>query len=582
MAKDLIIRIAGEGGEGVISSGDFLMQAAARLGLEVVTFKTFPSEIKGGYALSQVRVSEEPILSQGDSFNILVAFNGEAYAVNKKSLIPGTVMVYDFPGGDFEPEEHPGVCMYPVPMSKIAKDVLVSYISKNMVALGAMAELFGIGMDSLKSSIHDKFIRKGTEVVETNYKAIEAGADYVRKNLKKSDPFMFPASRPQKDVIILEGNQAVALGALTAGCRFFSCYPITPATSIANYLSELMLQANGYVYQAEDEIASIGNCLGASFAGVKTMTATSGPGMDLMSELIGLATMAELPVVIVDVQRGGPSTGMPTKHDQSDLFAACFGSHGDTPKIVLAASNVEENFYLTIEAFNLAERYQMPVILLTDASLAIRVEAIKTPDPSKIRLVNRETYKGVTEGVGKFQRYRVTDSGISPVGIPGTSGASYAATGLEHSEDSGPRTNPDTRMIMTEKRWRKIANLEEEWSPVERDGEEGAEVGIISWGLTQSVVKEAVLRLKAKGLKVAALYPKMLWPLPVKAIESFAASVNKVLVPEANYQGQLADLIRSRTTVVPVKYNVYRGEPFIPAEIEKKVEEIYEWENAGV
>lgn len=582
VAKDLIIRIAGEGGEGVISTGDFLMQAATRLGLEVVTFKTFPAEIKGGYALSQVRISEEPILSQGDSFNILVAFNGEAYAVNKDALTPGTVLVYDYPGGDFEPEEHPGVFMYPVPMSRIAKDELVSYISKNMVALGAVAELFGISIESLKTSIRDKFIRKGQDVVDINNKAVEAGAAYVRNNIEKRDPFKFPAPRPQKDVIILEGNQAVALGAITAGCRFYSCYPITPATAIANYLSELMLQVNGYVYQAEDEIASIGNCLGASFVGVKAMTGTSGPGLDLMSELIGLASMAEIPVVIVDVQRGGPSTGMPTKHDQSDLFAACFGSHGDTPKIVLAASNVEENFYLTIEAFNLAERYQMPVILLTDASLAIRVEAIKTPDPSRIRIVNREVYGGPAAEEEKFLRYRITESGISPVGIPGTAGAAYAATGLEHSEDSGPRTNPETRTVMTEKRWRKLAHIEDEWYPVEREGDPEAEVGIISWGLTQSVVKEAVQRLRAKGLRVAALYPKILWPLPVRAIESFAATVKKVLVPEANFQGQLAEIIRAKTSVRPVKYNVYRGEPFIPKEIEKKVEEVYEQEKVTI
>lgn len=582
MVLDLIIRIAGEGGEGVISTGDFLMQAAARLGLEVVTFKTFPAEIKGGYALSQVRVSDKAILSQGDSFNILVTFNGEAYAVNKNALTTGTVLVYDYPGCDFDLEEHPNVYMYPIPMSRIAKDTLFSYISKNMVALGAVAELFGIPLESLKTSIHDKFIRKGQNVVDINIKAVEAGADYVRNNIQKRDPFVFPPPRPQKDVIILEGNQAVALGAITAGCRFYSCYPITPATSIANYLSELMLQVNGYVYQAEDEIASIGNCLGASFAGVKAMTGTSGPGLDLMSELIGLASMAEIPVVIVDVQRGGPSTGMPTKHDQSDLFAACFGSHGDTPKIVLAASNVEENFYLTIEAFNLAERYQLPVILLTDASLAIRVEAIRTPDPAQIRVVNREIYRGPSNEDEKFMRYKITESGISPMGMPGLGGTAYAATGLEHSEDSGPRTNPETRTAMTEKRWRKLAHIEDEWYPVEREGDMDAAIGIISWGLTQSVVKEAVQRLRAKGLKIAGLYPKMLWPLPVKAIESFASTVKKVLLPEANYQGQMAEIIRSKTSVKPTKYNVYRGEPFIPREIEEKVEEIYEQEKVEV
>lgn len=575
MPIDIIMRIAGEGGEGVISTGDFLMQAATRSGMEVVTFKTFPAEIKGGYALSQVRISDEHILSQGDTFDILVAFNGESYAVNKESLTPGTVMVYDFPGGDFEPEEHPGVHMYPVPMTRIAKDDLVSPISKNMVALGAVAEIFNVPMESLKTSVKNKFMKKGQEIVDINHKALDAGADYVKKNIEKKDPFNFPAPRPARDEIILEGNQAIALGAFTAGCRFFSCYPITPATTVANYLSDMILKANGYVYQAEDEIASIGNCLGASFAGVKTMTSTSGPGLDLMSELIGLASMAELPVVIVNVQRGGPSTGMPTKHDQADLYSSIYGSHGDTPKIVLAASNVEENFYLTIEAFNLAEKYQIPVIFLSDASLAIRAEAIKTPDISKIKIIDREVYKGSSEVGGKFMRYLNTDSGISPVSIPGMAGATYTATGLEHAEDSGPRTNQETRTAMTEKRWRKIENIEDEWYPVEREGDDNAEVGIISWGLTQSIVKEAVKSLRGKGLKVAALYPKILFPLPVKAIGSFASTVKKVLVPEANYQGQFAELIRSKTDVKPIKFNIYRGEPFIPREISEKVEEVY-------
>ena len=347
---------------------------------------------------------------------------------------------------------------------------------------------------------------------------------------------------------------------MVAGCRFFSCYPITPATTIANYMSSMILKANGFVYQAEDEIASIANCLGASFAGVKTMTSTSGPGLDLMSELLGLGSMAELPVVIVNVQRGGPSTGMPTKHDQADLLSTAYNSHGDTPKIILAASNVEENFYLTIDAFNLAERYQMPVFLLSDASLAIRTEAIPVPDISKIKIENRVTYAGKKDEQEKFLRYANTKSGISPMGIPGTHGASYAATGLEHAEDSGPRTNQETRNMMTEKRWRKLENIEEE-------------MGIIAWGLTASITKEAIQRLRNKGYKVSALYPKMVYPVPVKSIEKFASKVKTVIIPEANYQGQFAQLVKAKTdNVNPVKLNIYRGEPFIPKEIEEFTE----------
>ncbi len=576
MAIDLTLRIGGEGGEGVISAGDFLMQAASLAGMEVVTFKSFPAEIKGGYALSQLRVSDQHILSQGDGFNILIAFNGEAYELNKSLLTPGTVMIYDTGSeADFEPEEIPGVIMYPVPMGEIAKRQLKAYITKNMVALGAAAELFNIPVDTLKESIRQKFTRKGDKVVQLNYQALEAGAEHVRNNLKKQESFEFPKPREKKDVLIIEGNQAIALGAAMAGCKYYGAYPITPATTVGNYLAELILGLGGFVYQAEDEISALGTCLGASFAGAKVLTATSGPGISLMTELIGLGIMAEIPLVIANIQRGGPSTGMPTKHDQGDLYQACFGTHGDAPKIVLAPANVEENLYLTIDAFNLAEKYQTPVFLLSDASLALRVEAIKRPDMSKVKHEHRMTRNGKADE--KFLRYMSTESGISPTGIPGMPGHAYAATGLEHAENSGPRTNPDTRNLMTEKRWRKFDNIEDEWKPVEREGDEQAEVGVISWGLTQSIAKEAVQRLRAKGLKVAALYPKMLWPLPVKAIKAFVDSVNQVLIPEANFQGQFAEIIKAEVPIHDklVKLNVYRGEPFIPREIEEKIEEIY-------
>lgn len=577
MAIDLTLKIGGEGGEGVISSGDFLMQAASIAGMEVVTFKSFPSEIKGGYALAQLRVSDEKILSQGDGFNILIAFNGEAFEVNKSLLTPGTVCVYDSgPEADFEPEEIPGVIMYPVPMSEIAKKDLGAYITKNMVALGAASELFKIPMDSLKASVKKKFTRKGDEVINLNYQALEAGVKYVQDNLKKTDEFVFPSPRPMKDVLILEGNEAIALGAAMAGCKYYGAYPITPATTVGNYLSNYIMGLGGYVYQTEDEIAALGTCIGASFAGVKTITATSGPGQSLMSELIGLAVMAEIPLVIANVQRGGPSTGMPTKHDQADLFQACFGTHGDAPKIILAAADVEDNLYLTIDAMNLAEKFQTPVFMLTDASLAIRTEAIDRPDMSKIEIVDRVTKNG-NDGDESFKRFLNTPSGISPMGVPGMVGQAYAATGLEHAENSGPRTNPETRTAMTEKRWRKFENFEDNYKPIEREGASKAKVGVISWGLTQSIAMEAVKRCIDDGLEVAAIYPKLLWPLPEKQIKAFFDSCDTVLIPEANYQGQFAEMIKQHLPIHDklVKQNVYRGEPFIPKEIEDKIRELH-------
>ncbi len=590
---DLTVKYAGEGGEGVISSGDFTMKAAARLGYEVVTFKSFPAEIKGGYALSQVRMSDEKILSQGDGFQILVAFNGEAYEVNKPLLKEGTVMIWDGPeGGDFEPEieelEAKGVILYAVPMSQLAKKEVGAYITKNVIAMAATFELLGMPIESLKQEIVEKFSKKGQDVVDLNFKAIEVAQQYVKENIKKVDPYKVPGPLPKKDVIIIEGNEAIALGAAAAGVKVFAAYPITPATTVGNYLAPIILKTGGYVYQSEDEISSMAAIIGASFTGVKAMTATSGPGISLMQELIGLASVTETPVVVVDVQRGGPSTGMPTKHDQADLFAAALGGHGDDQRIVIAPTNVEENFYLTIESFNMAEKYQLPVLFLTDASLSLRAEAIPTPNIKEIqsKLIERPIVrKGDVspEEINNIFRYQITDNGISPFLAPGESPKPYTATGLEHGENSYPRTTPKERTEMMDKRFRKIKNVEDEnphlieWDLGDLKEGEKADISIVTWGLTASITKEAVQRLRKKGIKVAALYPKLVYPLPRKAIEKVAEMSDILLVPEANYLGHLAKFIEMFSDVPQnkiVQYNIYRGEPFIPAEIEQKVEEL--------
>ncbi len=574
--NDLIIRFGGEGGEGIISAGDMVAQAAVRSGLEVLTFKTFPAEIKGGYAMYQIRFSTESILSEGNGFNVMVAFNKEALENNRKEYQPGTVLVYDFPGGDIEEEQNiPDVFCYPVPMSKIAKEDLQTYRSKNMVALGAVAELFAISMDSIRGTIQDKFGKKGKEVVDVNFKALDAGRDYVRNQLSKKDPYRMTSGNARDDVIIISGNDAVGLGALLAGVQFFSAYPITPATEVAYFIAKHLPKFDYDLVQAEDEIASIANVIGASFAGKKSMTSTSGPGLSLMQELIGMASMSEVPVVIVDVQRGGPSTGLPTKHEQSDLLLAAFTSHGDASKVVISAEGIEDCVYLTVEAFNVAEKYQVPVILLTDGSLGFRTGSMVRPDPKKLRIVNRERWNpSAQNGNGGYQRYAFTPSGVSPMSVPGDKGGQYISTGLEHSESSAPRYTGENHTAMLDKRYNKLNDIEDFFPATEVDHQDGAELGIVTWGSTIGVAKEAVRLARAQGLKVGAIYPRLMWPMPLKALNDFGSKYKKILIPEVNKQGQLAKLISMETNMNPISYTIYGGMPFSPDMILNKIKEV--------
>ncbi|MDP2751928.1 MAG: 2-oxoacid:acceptor oxidoreductase subunit alpha [Rhodocyclaceae bacterium] len=571
MKKDLTIRVAGEGGEGVISTGDMITQACARAGLEVYTSKTFPAEIKGGYARYQVRTSRQKLTNPGDGFDVLCAFNGEAFEMSRHRLVAGTVLVYDCPG-DFTPEIPAGVVAYPVPMSEAAKEMR-NPRAKNMVALGALSVLFNIPENSLREVIVTKFKRKGEEIVQGNLTAFEKGRE-LAATLIKTDGYLVDASGTAKDVIVLSGNQAVGLGALIAGVDVFSAYPITPATEIANYVSRHLPKRGGTLIQAEDEIASISQVLGASYAGKKSMTATSGPGLALMGEMLGMAFMSELPCVVVDVQRGGPSTGLPTKHEQSDLFLAIHGGHGDAGRIVLSVEDVEDCIAMTVTAFNLAEKYQCPVILLSDGSLAFSTQTVPTPNPDSFPLVNRERWNGE----GTYHRYALTASGISPMADPGTPGGAHIATGIEHGENGQPCYTPVNHEAMQAKRFGKLKTVIADVAPAEVDGEVGdkntSDIGIIAWGSTIGVVREAITRLRAEGIRVKGFYPKLLHPLPVSQFEAFGATCSRLLLPEVNFQGQLAHFVRAETSLRPTSFPLCGGLPFTPAMIVNRVKEM--------
>jgi len=564
---DLIIRIAGDGGEGIISCGNIIAAACARAGLDVYTFKTFPAEVRGGYAMFQLRTGTTPLHNAGDTFDLFCALNSEAYEINRPQLLPGTVVVYD---DVFSPDIPEGVIAYPIPMTTYAKQLGLKK-AKNMVALGALSRLFNIPADALKEILGDMFTGKGEQVVQGNLDAFAMGVEHAA-GLEKRDGLCIAGAGVAKDVIMLSGNEAIGLGALIAGLDFFSAYPITPASEIAKYLAVNLPRMGGTLIQAEDEIASISQVVGASFAGKKAMTATSGPGLSLMSEMLGFAFMSETPVVVVDVQRGGPSTGLPTRHEQSDLLAAIYGSHGDAVRIVLSVEHVADCINMTVDAINIAETYQCPVVLLSESSLAFSSQTIPRPDPKSIEVVERKHW----DGTGAYDRYALTADFISPMAGPGTPCAMHIATGLEHKQDGRPAFTQDDHEQMSNKRFDKLKVLPARYRPVEIDGgDQGtADIGMIAWGSTIGVVREAIARLRRDGVRIKGFYPKLLWPMQVEQFESFAGSCHTVVVVEVNHQGQLAQLIRAQTTLNPVSHTICGGMPFTPARIEAGVREL--------
>lgn len=589
--NDFVIRIGGEAGEGVQSTGDLAVQIAARAGFHVLTHKVPPAEIKGGLYEYQIRLSNAPLYSQGDDLDILLAFNQEAYRSGVAALRPDGLLIYD--SAEFTPpEDCPAHRVVALPLTEIAKTRLKFALGKNVVAVGAVGELFGLPIEHGKRLLQERFGRKGDEIVGKNVTAFEAGITYVRENVPGYRQYQLEQPKDNPDIIVVTGSQAVGLGALAAGCRHVFGYPITPASDILEFMAAELPKVGGIAIQAEDELAAIGMVVGAGYAGVKSMTPTSGPGFSLMSELLGLAMMAEVPLVLANIQRAGPSTGMPTRHEQGDLYLSAFGGHGELPRIVIACTSVEDSFYQTVNAFNFAETYQMPVILLSDTALASRSEAIERPALDDLHVVDRITLASVnghqpaqgnghTNGNGGFQplddhtRYKrydlATPNGVNPMAIPGEAGGEYTATGLEHNEYGRVRYDVPTHTAMTEKRFRKLEAAVHDAPPAYRYGDPHAEIGIITWGSTAGTCTEAVDRLRESGIAVDLLAPKLLWPLPLAQLEPFIAGKRRVIIAEVNYQGQFADLISMRLPGAYERLNTYGGVPFSVRAIVERV-----------
>ena len=568
---DYVFRVGGEGGEGVISTGEMLTIALARSGFEIYTFRTYPAEIKGGHANFQVRASEKLLLSYGASVDVLLAFNEEAYQKHVQDVRSGGVVIYD--ADSFSPPSSDSLVFYGVPMTSLATEQVGVKLTKNILALGVCAQLFDIPLETFEGLLKEKFGRKGESVVQKNLSALRVGADYIKQQAKR-DPIRLGCGPRQARELVLSGNESLALGAIAAGCRIYAGYPITPATDIMEFLAKELPKLGGYVVQTEDEISAIGVVLGASFAGRKAMTATSGPGFSLMTEMMGLGVAAEMPSVIVDVQRVGPSTGMPTKTEQGDLYLAVYGGHGNCPRIVMALTSVEDCFYGIMRAFNLSEQFQMPVVVLSDASLGHRKATVPVPDPSKVPIVERRKPQG--EELTHYKRYRFTSDHISPMSIPGMEGGGYVAEGLEHDEVGYPAaSNHENHLRLTRKRYGKFQAVEVIANELVRlYGEPHPEIGIIGWGATEGVIREAVQMALDAGYSVGALHPKILYPQPLAKLTEFIEGTKAVIIPEVNFTGQFATLLRKRFAYDFLQLNKCIGLPFTPKEILDKIEEV--------
>lgn len=568
--NDLVIRVAGEAGEGIVSTGQLLTQAALRGGFHVLTYSQPPSEIKGGHAFYQIRLSADRSYSKGDSVDILLAFNQEAYDRNAAETKDDGLLVYD--PSEVTPSSDSHFVQVEFPLNDIAKNQLKFPIAKNVVAVGALAELFDLPTKHLDSLIEERWLRKGEAVVQKNLDALRAGIDYVIEHVPQRDRFALYPEKSHAGEIMVSGSEAIGLGAIAAGCSFMAGYPITPASDIKEFLEVHLPKSGGHALQAEDELAAIGMVLGASYAGAKAMTATSGPGFSLMIEMLGLAAMAELPCVIVDAQRAGPSTGMPTRHEQGDLYQAAFAGHGECPRIVLAPTSVRDCFYQTVNAFNLAEKYQTPVVLLGDTLLNVRSESVPRPILNEVKVVDRllfsENGNGASAGSevgsvnGEYNRYVLTENGVSPMSVPGQAGGQYIATGLEHNEEGLHRYDEATHTIMTQKRFRKLERAAQEAPEADRFGDPDAEVGILTWGSTVGSVIEAIRRAEQDGFKLDMLAPRMLMPLPDHELRPFIESKRVIIIPEVNFVGQFANMITSQYPRDYVRINIFGGMPF--------------------
>jgi 2-oxoglutarate/2-oxoacid ferredoxin oxidoreductase subunit alpha len=577
MKQTFAIGIGGAAGQGVATPGDIFAKIFSRRGLHLNAYNAYQSIIRGGHTFLTIRTGPEKVSNMGDRLDLLIPLNQDAMDRHLGLLTRGAACIYN--SGTIKPGvAAEGVALCALPVSKLA-DITRNKVAQNMLAVGAGISMMGIGFQALEEVLNEQFKKKGEAVASENVGFARVGYDYATANF---GPFAWPLPTTGNCYAVLSGNVAMAMGGAAAGVKFYCAYPMSPSTGVLHWMAAHARKAGIMVRQVEDEIGVVNMAIGAAHAGVRSMCATSGGGFALMSEGLGLSAMMETPVVVIDCQRAGPSTGVPTKTEQGDLWQMLGAAFGDYPRALAAPLDIGDCFKIIPEIFNIADRFQCPGIVLCDLLLSEGRLSLDPRDLDFAPIIDRgELITTASSGPncdGVYKRYKITESGVSPRALPGVPGYTHTAASDEHDEDgvliSDEFTNPAKRRAMMEKRMRKVARIEAAVPAPVPWGPRDADVTLIGWGSTKGVIEEACEILTEQGISANQLQIRWLVPLHGDAILGILKDTRHTIIVENNYSGQFARYLRSETSFVPDGYiRKYDGEPFMPHHIVEAVRE---------
>ena len=569
--SDLNVMVAGQGGDGSLTIITLLTQVLSRRGFQLYSARNVASRIKGGHAAAMLRGSTVARGCMGDRIDLLVAFDEEAIEVAGRSVAADGIVIFDASRGA-PPDGYLAdtVRLFAVPFGRMAVRDLRRDLFKNSLGFGLLARILGVADDEAVDCLRHRFRRLPERLVNANIEALHMGLAYADENgLAEGEGPWRLAETEHAERLLISGNEAAALGFLVAGGRFYAGYPITPATELLDWLTKRLPAYGGMAIQAEDELSAINMAIGAALTGVRAMTGSSGPGIALMQEGFSHLGSAEIPLVIVDCQRAGPSTGMPTKPEQSDLAMLALGGHGDVARVVLTPGNPRDCFELSAFATNLAQRLQSPVILALDQAVSQDSVTIEPFDLGSVTIEHgKRLSPDQVAGLDEYRRYRVTDDGVSPWAVPGTPGGESLVTGNERDEWGLVTTDPANRRRMVEKRARKIELARGDLPKAHRWGDPEADIGLLGVGMQGGIIVEAAERLSDRGIAVQCLRPRTLWPVPDETLD-FVRQRRRVYVVEHNASAQLARILMAAGAPAERIHNVlkYDGTPFTPAEV---------------
>src|SRR3981081_4523301 len=570
MRQTLAIGIGGAAGQGGATAGDIFAKIFSRRGLHLNAYNAYQSIIRGGHTFLTIRTGPEKVTNMGDRLDLMIPLNQDSMDRHLRLLTSGAACVYNadtIKAG----VTAKGVQLCPLPVSKLA-DITRNKVAQNTLAVGAALSMMGIGFQALEEVLAEQFKKKGDAVVSENIAIARAGYDYATANFM---PFARPLPLPANRYAVLSGNTAMAMGGVAAGVKFYCAYPMSPSTGVLHWMAAHARKAGIMVRQVEDEIGVVNMAIGAAHAGVRSMCATSGGGFALMSEGLGMSAMMETPVVVIDCQRAGPSTGVPTKTEQGDLWQMLGAAFGDYPRALAAPLDIGDCFKIIPEIFNIADRFQCPGIVLCDLLLSEGRLSVDPKDLDFAPVIDRGeliTASSGRNGDGSYKRYKITESGISPRAAPGVPGYTHTASSDEHDEDgvliSDEFTNPTKRRAMMEKRMRKVAGIEAAVPPPGLMGPPAAVLTLIGWGSTMGVIEEACEILTEQGISANQLQIRWLVPLHGDAILDILKGARHTIIVENNFSGQFARYLRSETSFVADGHiRKYDGEPFMPHHI---------------